>query len=448
MATLPLSGMSRIDKLPMDLYAQDPTESRRARERRGLVIAVGDDVATSYNLQTALITSINLGAKCFSGNVQVHASPSIWHAPALGRLSTSTTLGEAMREFGARPLDDEALLELKHLILGSARALRESVRITYDGWNVAVGPAAEQPRLNERPYCALASVAAAAIGVGELFSELMRLSIEACRRCVAVSLWLPTQPITDAGSEGEPISEFPSHLALYGLGHLGQAYLWSIVSLPLSAPEHMTLLLCDDDKVEEPNVETGALLRPNPPIELKTRMAAEWLKRRGFPETRLVERRIDAYFHWHDEHMRIALSGFDDNRARRWLASSNFDLILDSGLGGKAGNFDSIAFRAWPNARTAEELWPVEKLTEENPDNTSPEECGRILVNDVSVAVPFVGAMAACVVVAEMIKRIAQGPVFDEMRLRVCSLSSASPSGKIVDSPLMRGLSTQTLNAL
>lgn len=433
----------------MDLYAQDPTESRYARECRGLVIVVGDDVATSHNLQTALLTSINLGAKCFSGNVQVQASPSVWHAPTLGRLSIATTLGEAMREFGARPLDDETLLGRKHLILGSAQALRESVRITYDGWNVAVGPAAEQPRLNERPYCALASVAAAAIGVGELFSELMRLSIEACRRRVAFSLWLPIQPITSAGSEGEPISEFPSHLALYGLGHLGQAYLWSIVSLPLSAPEHMTLLLCDDDKVEDPNVETGALLRPNPTIELKTRMAAEWLKRRGFTETRLVERRIDAYFHWRDERMRIALSGFDDNRARQWLASGGFDLMLDSGLGGKAGNFDSIAFRAWPNPRPAEELWPIEEAPEEKPDDAPPEECGRILVKEVSVAVPFVGAMAACVVIAEVIRRIAQGPTFNEIRLRVCSLSSTSPSGQMVNAPsLMRGLSTQPLNAL
>ena len=46
-------------------------------------------------------------------------------------------------------------------------------------------------RLPERPYCSLAAVLAAALGVSELFLSFADISIEARRRTVALSLWRP-----------------------------------------------------------------------------------------------------------------------------------------------------------------------------------------------------------------------------------------------------------------
>lgn len=443
------STPSRIDKLLMDMHGMNPDEARRRREQRGLLIVVGDDVKDSYGLQIALLTAINLGAKCFANNVQVKGSPGLWAAPCQVRLANEKILGDAMRALGATELRDESLLQRRYLLLGDAPESHWALRMTFDGWNVAVGPASEQSRMRERSYCPLASIAAAAMAVGEMFAETTRINITAGRQRIQFSLWQPTLPVSTPGSEGGPIEEFPSALGVFGLGHLGQAYLWAIASLPLASPSDM-LLLCDDDMVELPNVETGALLRSNSPITLKTRMASAWLERRGF-STRLLERRVDTAFRRTDKEPLIALSGFDDNRARQWLSNAGFTLMLDSGLGGKAGNFDSIAFRAWPNSRTATELWPLEEETSashrENPDATANRDCGRVLVDNVAVAVPFVGAIASCIVLAELIKRTTEGPLFDEMRLRVCSMGSTLPTGSSADhAPLMRGIPMQSLS--
>lgn len=416
---------------------------RRVREKAGLIIVAGDDVQTSYGLQVALLTAINLGAKCFSNHIQVKASRATWDAPCLARLSAEESLGAAIHALGGAPLSDDSLLERRHLVLGEAASLDRAVRITYDGWIVAVGPVGDQPRLQERPFCPLASVAAAAIGVGEMFAAMARVNLKATRQKIQFSLWNPTQGIDVPGAVGDSINEFPEKIALFGLGHLGQAYLWSIASLQFVNPGNVTLWLCDDDVVEEPNAETGALLRPDPKLILKTRMAASWLEDRQFA-TRLLERRVDAAFRRTDDEPRVALAGFDDNHARQWLSNAGFGLVLDTGLGGEAGNFDSIAFRAWPNPRTAEELWPLDEpasVGNEVGDELEAPECGRVLVNQVAIAVPFVGAIASCVVLGELLKRIGRGPSFHEMRLRVCSIGSVSPTGGEASwVPLMRGV--------
>lgn len=447
-AAISASTLSRIDKLAMDLHDIDPDDSRRIREKAGLIIVAGDDVQTSYGLQVALLTAINLGTKCFSNHIQVKASRATWDAPCLARLSAEESLGAAIRTLGGTPLSDDSLLERRHLILGDASAPNHAVRITYDGWIVAVGPAADQPRLQERPFCPLAGVAAAAIGVGEMFAAMARINFKATRQKIQFSLWNPTQGIDVPGAEGASVNEFPEKVALFGLGHLGQAYLWSIASLQFENPSDITLWLCDDDVIEEPNVETGALLRPNPQLILKTRMAASWLEERKFA-TRLLERRIDAAFRRTDDEPRVALAGFDDNRARQWLSSAGFGLVLDTGLGGEAGNFDSIAFRAWPNPRTVEELWPLDEpasVGNKVDDELGTPECGRVLVDQIAIAVPFVGAIASCVVLGELLKRIGRGPVFHEMRLRVCSIASILPTGaEASDVPLMRGVRMKPL---
>jgi hypothetical protein len=145
------------------------------------------------------------------------------------------------------------------------------------------------------------------------------------------------------------------------------------------------------------------------------------------------------YFKRTKEEPVIALSGFDDNSARQWLSEAGFSAIFDSGLGGEAHNFDTIAFHTWPNPRATSDIWPLESEDElaarearkkkQAANNAAyqtldSDECGRLLLAGNSVAVPFVGAIAACVVLAEMLKTINGGPTFSDIKLRSCSLGS------------------------
>jgi hypothetical protein len=452
--------LSRIDKLLMDQSAMGIGESLRQRSQRGFDVMVGDDVMSSYGLQLALLTAVNLGFKCFAGAANVYGSKELWLSPCLVRVVRAASLGAAIVELGAQPnVGSGPPPSRRHLVLGNATEGHAAVRVTYDGWRVAVGPAAELARMPERPYCSLASIAAAAIGVGELFAEFARISVTATRRVVRLSLWRPDLPADHPDGVGEQVFELPASLAAFGLGHLGQAYLWSLAALPYTSPKAVTVLLCDDDTVEKVNVETGAILTTAAVTRLKTRVAAEWLEARGF-STRLVERRVDENFRPTAGEPVVALTGFDDNKPRQWLSRAGFQAIFDSGLGGEFHNFDTIAFHSWPNPRDACEIWPLESEIElaarearqqqQATHNAAyqalnADECGRLLLAGKSVAVPFVGAFASCIVLAEILKTVNGGPVFSDLKLRLCSLEKKISEGRLKSESALpiRGLKTQ-----
>lgn len=434
-----LGDISRIDKLWLDRDGTTPGISRAARTAHRLQILVGSDVAGSHALQVAVMTAVNLAVKCFAAPVLVTAPDDVWTAQNLTRVSIKGTIGEAIEELGAErsvaDLDSDSI----SILVGNAQQKRRSLRLTFDGWRVSVGPATKVPRLPENPLCSLAPLAAAAVAIGEVFASFARIAITAMRRPIAFSLWRPDLPIASPESLGILAEEAPLELSCFGLGHLGQAYLWALACLPYGDPRASTIYLCDDDAVEPPNLETGALLNSGMVGARKTRVVARWLEDRGF-NTRLIERFVDSNYRRSSREPALALSGFHDNQARHWLAQAEFPLIFDSGLGGDAENFDSIAVHTWPNQRTAVDLWPVEDAQKrrereakvrrqtENPGyhSISPDECGRVLVANKSIAVPFVGALSSAFVLAELLRTVNAGPVFHDVRLRACALSDRS----------------------
>jgi hypothetical protein len=157
------------------------------------------------------------------------------------------------------------------------------------------------------------------------------------------------------------------------------------------------------------------------------------LEQRGF-NTRICERRFDESFRAIDGEPMLAFSGFDNNIARRALPDAGFRRVIDGGLGATLDNFDSIGLRLWPNPRAADDLWPAETPRDEARRAEREleaarrnvgylalggDECGRVLIAGKSVAVPFVGITAACLVLAESLRLLNDGPKFDQLKLRV-----------------------------
>ena len=451
--------LSRIDKLLLDRDAMAPQQSRALRGAGVPTVAVGDDSATSEALQVALLTVVNLAHKSFSAPVPVQASDCVWGGTCKTALSAKPTLGEALQEIGA-VRDSSDHVQTLRLLIGDVEEETRALRVTFDGWRVGVGPSASMARMQERPYCMLAPLAAAAIAVGEAFSSWANISVEATRKNISLSLWRPDLDFALEEALGEAVKEFPRTVELFGLGHLGQAYIWAMAALPFKDKGALLPYLCDDDAVELPNLETGALLRREDLPGRKTRVVAEWLRQRGF-DTRLAERFIDATYRRCSGEPTIALSAFDNNEARQWLAAAGFTEVFDSGLGGEASNFDSVALRVWPNSQSADALWPLDdraglearaarqrQRTSSNPayEEIAADECGKLLVADKAVAVPFVGAVAAAFVLAEVLRRTNGGPIFSDCRVRVCSLLTAPLHARLtaLNAPPCRGLETVT----
>ena len=417
--------LSRISKLFVDSSAVSTHEALKRRKSFVISLRCGADVEQSRTVQLAVLTATNIAARCFPGAVRVvlegalaKARLRIWQSPActLGSVIADILGPDGMYEEGRSEIEGPTLL------FGNAAPVRGALRVTFDGWIAKVGPAASVDLLPQRQYCALSGVLAGALAVSEMFLSFAELSIEAGRRTVGLSLWRPDLPMNDPNALGVPVEVLPRNLWVLGLGHLGNAYLWTLAALPYAQPNGTEVYLNDFDEIQPENVETGMIFSPKDEGQLKTRICSKWLEDRGF-RTKLIERPFDSNFRCRTAppqvEPQLALCGFDSNPARRDLATAKFARVMESGLGGTKDNFDTISLHTLPNPRPAAELWPDltpdqearqhedrERLARENPAYRplANDECGRTELAGKSVAVPFVGATAATLVLAEAIR--------------------------------------------
>jgi hypothetical protein len=438
--------LSRISKLLVDGNELSPEEALVRREGFGVTLRCGADVGQSRTLQLAVLTTANIANRCFPRAVKVTLEKDLAGAPLLVWPLNKGTLGAAL----ANIVGEENVIEPhgssrnpgRVLLFGDVSPVPDALRVTFDGWIGKVGPAATSDRLPERQYCTLSGVLAGALAVSELFLSFAQLNIVAGRRTVGLSLWRPDLPITDPAALGMQVEVLPRDLWVLGLGHLGNAYLWSLAALPYTEPEKVEIYLNDFDVVEPENFETGMIFAPTDAGTLKTRVCSKWLEPRGF-RTRLIERRYDSNFRCRtvdpQSEPRLALCGFDSNPARRDLPTAGFARVMESGLGGTKDNFDTISFHTLPNPRTIQELWPdlsqeeqdrqkeyLNQVALENPAYSplGNDVCGRAELAGKSVAVPFVGATAATLVLAESIRLLHDGAAYTDIKLALSDLDT------------------------
>lgn len=423
--------LSRISKLIVDRDQTSPDQVLRQRQAFGVRLVCGDDVRGSRTLQLAALTAANIAIRCFPGAARISCSPLLDEAPLLIWPWLEMTFGEAIREIlGPSASDDRVNDGSAELLFGKVTERSGALRVTFDGWIAKVGPSEAVQRLPEREYFSAAGILAASLALSEVFLSFANISLRAARRVVALSLWRPELDISHPDAIGCLVEFLPCKLWFLGLGHLGNAYIWTVASLPFFDPAAVEFGLMDFDRIEKENVETGLIFADGSKDNFKTRACNTWLARRSF-ETRLVERRFDENFQVQPDEPVVALCGFDKNEVRRQIPKSNFHRVIDAGLGGTVNNFDSISVRGWPNPRPPEDLWPDlssneaakieadhQRIAEGNPvyRQLTDDECGRRTLAGKSIAVPFVGATAASFAAAELLRMLHGGPSYSDLR--------------------------------
>lgn len=429
------SEISRISKIAIDRDHADPADVLARRQAFAVTLCCGDDVASSYTLQLAVLTAAATASRCFPGAVRSVISPRLAAAPLLIWPWLGLTVGQAL---GAKAVLAGEAPQGRALIFGNVAPIKGALRVTFDGWIALVGPASSVDRLCEREYFSVVGILAASLAVSELFLSFADINLEATRRQVGLSLWRPDLDITHPGALGVPVQYLPQSLWVLGLGHLGNAYLWSLATLPYPDPKRVEFALFDFDKVVKDNVETGLLFAENLINRFKAHACDSWLRQHGFEQSRLVERRFDATFKLQHGEPRLALCGFDTNPARRDMCDAGFLRVAESGLGGTVNNFDTISFHTLPNPRPVDDLWP--DLTMEDEQKIEAEQelaasenagyqtlasdvCGRRDLAGKPVAVPFVGTTAASLVIAEAVRLFHDGPIYHDMRLSLGNLA-------------------------
>ena len=373
---------------------------------------VGDPVE-----QAALLTAVALGRRVFLGGVTVAGR---LDAPATGPLPFGATLADAVRALGGAVGDGDA--DAPTIVIGERQARREgfSVRAMADGWRGGVVPAHADVERAPGPANPLAGMLAAAVAVNEAFLHVTG-SKAAGRAPVGLSLWRPEASVDWLTADpSEPALAFlPSRLWLIGLGHLGQAYLWGLGLLPYRTPGDVRLVLQDVDVVTASTESTSILTDGAVMGAQKTRAMAAWAERRGFRAS-ILERLFDADFRRRPEEPAIALCGLDNAAGRRALDQVGFDMIVEAGLGRGHRDFRTLRLHTLPGARPTAEMWKVTpggERVEDRPAYTKLvadgvlDRCGMTLLAGKAVGAPFVGAVAATLVLSEILRLLHGGPV-------------------------------------
>lgn len=357
-------------------------------EQFGLTICVGDEIAHSVHHQTALLTLINVARRTLLGGIEVRGLPD---CTSLTSLAPNRRLMDAVRELGGVPVSD-IRKEWPTALIGSVSTTTTPCwRVTWEGWRGGVIPASRGQRLAETEAIALSPALAAAVCAAEAFSYHAGDHPMASRRAAGLSLWRPGSDWLASDPTEPALAYLPSRLWLIGLGNLGQAFAWLLASLPYEDRKQVQFVLQDFDRIALSNDSTSLLSFIANVGYKKSRVVAEWLEARGF-ETCLEERRYGSWTRRAEHEPGAALCGVDNAQARAALEQAGFELVVEAGLGAGPNAFRSMSIHTFPASRSADKIWSRHALLASR-----------------TVGVPFVGLIAGCLVIAELLRRLHGG---------------------------------------
>jgi hypothetical protein len=392
-------------------------EAMALLEKFGLTICVGDEVAHSAHHQTALLTLINVARRTLLGGIEVCG---LIDCASLTPLATKQRLIDAVRELGGVPVS-AARKDWPSALIGNANAVAATVpcwQLTWEGWRGGVVPARMGKCVAETNAIALAPALAAAVCAAEAFSYHAGDHPMAGRRAAGLSLWHPGADWLVSDPTEPALAYLPSRLWIIGLGNLGQAFAWLLATLPYGDRSQVELLLQDFDRITPSNDSTSLLSSISDTRRKKARVVAEWLEARGF-DTFLEERRFGPWTRRAEHEPGAALCGVDNALARSALEQAGFGLVVESGLGAGPQAFRSISLHTFPSSRSADEIWSRQVALESENFEGMPayqalkdagmDHCGLAQLASRTVGVPFVGLIAGCLVIAEILRRLHGG---------------------------------------
>ncbi len=431
-------SMHRLAKMALDTgEVSSPEEAVELFKNYRLRIHLGIGWANTLAGQACFLTALNTAARAFLGGVEVFGDlKPMMQVPLFEARSADTIIEELGGEIATNPISN-----LPTLVIGSVPVEYSShfaIRLSWDAWCASVTPLADENCLSCKVDNPLAGVAAAALGVNEAFLHIRGDLLDAGHRVVGISLWNPlaANDWNNDENRGPALQYLPASLWLIGLGHLGQAYVWALGMLPYPENDRPHLVLQDYDKAAESNLSTCLLLKADDLGESKVRLVAKRIESAGFT-TNLIERHFGSNHQVMDGEPTTALIGVDNINARRDLDSSSFTMIVEAGLGSGYLDFRDISFHTFPGSRKPTEIWTAEMTVQKEKilnDTYSQlakdrnDQCGITKLASRAVATPFVGALAATLVLSEVIRPLHGGGIHESMDIRMKNLLHSAGS--------------------
>lgn len=412
----PTDQMHRLAKRAMDSgLAGSLEEAEALLKGYRLALAVHDDDITDQHHQAALLTAVALGRRVFLGGVHVHGNLDVKLRTPLPFGPTLKAAIEALGGTCAAGPVDAPLIAIGGPPLPKSGAFQ--IRAVFAGWRGGIVPAhAQGIEVVPNGTMALAPMLSAALAINEAFLHVSGDFVTAGRRITGLDLWSLEggDAWMSPGSDEPALQLLPSKLWLIGLGHLGQAYLWGLGLLPFADPGKVELLLQDMDVIT-PSTESTSVLSDGAQVNMKkTRAMAAWAELRGF-QTTITERAFGPHTKRLPYEPSLALCGLDNAAGRRALDHAGFDFVVEAGLGRGHQDFRSLLVHTLPGRVPSSELWkdapqaatPIEAAAYQQMLASGTDRCGVTLLAGKAVGAPFVGAVAATLVLSEVLRLLA-----------------------------------------
>ena len=398
----------------------------------GVFIQGGDELRKSAALQAAFLTAVNCAKRCFLGGVSVALPSDIklrvpWPASSLNDAAEDLLDGVAQPQV----ISEKISIGFRN---------DESWIVFATGWKavVAFGQDANiVPDLVGQDF-ALGGILAGALAVHHSFVRATNIAPAIHWQVDGVSLWKP-ELSWEVAPDGPQLSFLPDKVWLLGLGHLGQAFAWTLGMLPYESPGGCKVMLQDIDNVSLANYGTGILTSKQDVSVQKTRLVEAWLRQRSL-QTYICDRLFDEKTRRSDEEPAVAFCGFHDAKSRRLIGNAGFELVVEAGLGSQIADFDQARLHTFPNSRfSPEDIWkedvviaPRSGLLEKLGGNTV---CGALALAGKAVSTSFVGVTASAFAWAEVLRQYHKGQSFNRQSVSLRSLNEVHFSQEIAESP-------------
>jgi hypothetical protein len=431
----PADTLHRLMKEALDSGAAASIAEAEAMFRNFNVrFEIGETEARDPYHQAALLTGVALARRVFLGGVWVSGPLA---SPLAVPLPLGATLAEAVIALGGMTMNP--LVSGPIVTIGGGPRPRSEgfhIRTVHAGWRGGFVPAHAEMTPVDGTSMPLSPMLAVALAVNEAFFFARTGKSAVGRRPEGLSLWNPGSQVdwlTDTAGEPE-LCYLPTRLWLIGLGHLGQAYLWGLGLLPYPDPASLSFVLQDVDIITPSSESTSILTAATLIGQKKTRAMSAWAERRGFT-TIIHERLFDANFTRQPDEPSVALCGLDNGLGRRALDRVGFDFIVEAGLGRDHRDFRTIRLHTLPTPRSAAEIWKAGEPSESVEERLAYQKmlkdgnldrCGITLLAGKAVGTPFVGAVASCLALSEVLRLLHGGPIHQVIDLDLQSVEHRS----------------------
>ncbi|MDD2305195.1 MAG: ThiF family adenylyltransferase [Prolixibacteraceae bacterium] len=395
-----------------------------------IYLLADESIKNSFSIQLAFLTAVNISHRVFLGGVICQIPQ---NTPNLLKLDSSNFNDLVSKFGGVNSLVDPTKKDIK-ILFGIECFDEFCVESISSGWRGGVNFFNQKRIVLEETNSKISfgPIVSASLVCYDAFCKVFQINADGIDLNFEISLWNLNsgEDWHKSENEGPEKPYLPRNIWTLGLGHLGQAYLWTLGFMPFENLNQVQVLLQDADIVQPENIGSQVLCFEENIRKPKTRACMNFLEGLNF-RTQIIEKPFikgDCEQEWAENYPFI-LNGVDNVKTRKSINKASFKLFIDGATNGQFDLFDSFTMRNISFIqKDPDSIWPQENEDEviflKNLYHKYEKEhtCGKLA--NIGISTPFVGLFSSTIIVGELIRSLNQGRRYSIVSLQMRNLNS------------------------